>query len=471
MKSLVLLVFLLAFFLFFGCVSSSVRGPALPPRHLVIGLDGVGLKTMNRMYEGGYFREFYRPSAMVATFPSISDPNWAVLMNTPVSESYTKAFFDIHSKNSEGLGQAQGSLLNHLTSPPAYELGFDFKAEGAFQHLAVMTWTQTSALFWLDSMEKRFFETRGQEDFFAFFINPDILAHTLGERAILEYLSHLDRHLKRMRQRVLAEYGYELDVTIVSDHGNHWVSPQDIDFEEPLRKLGWSWVQTLSENKHYGYVAPEIIAFAAFYTLPGREADLAKDVSKLSTVDIAAFVSGPNQVDFFADASKSQTRIKVDPTKRTVEFKILAGKDHLGHANFFKNGPLGFEEYLNLTHSHTYPYAAVRLWEAFHRNVRTPASVLVSPKLGHVFSNKTLQMLTALRGLKGMHGSLRAEESLGVFMSTKDQTGVIRPEDFRKFVDLSRFEKRWKASIQASQTESSATQVPSDKNPTPGNSK
>jgi hypothetical protein len=50
-------------------------------------------------------------------------------------------------------------------------------------------------------------------------------------------------------------------------------------------------------------------------------------------------------------------------------------------------------------------------------------------------------MLTAIRGLQGMHGSLNSEETLGVFMSTSHATGPIRPEDFRKNIDLTSFKK------------------------------
>lgn len=419
-----------------SCVSAQKSALSLPPRQLVLGLDGVGYQTMSRLYEGGYFREFFPPSPMVASFPSISDPNWALLMDAPLPESFTKAYFNSKRVTSTGVGAPEGSLLNHLTSPPAYEAGFDFKAEGAFQHLAIMTWTQTSALVWLDKLEKQILESKDKETYFAFIMNTDILAHVQGEKGLLEFLSHVDKQLRRIKQRILEKHGFELEITIVSDHGNHWVKPKDIDFESVLKSGGWEWQDTLAKPKDYGYVAPEIIAFAAFYTLPGQEESFAKRLSYIKDIEVSAFLSGPNQIDFYNDKERNQVRITVDPKTQTVSYRVLKGHDPLDQERFFKNKSIRWDDYFQESYTHQYPYAAVRIWEGFHTNSKSSASVLASPALGHVFSNRTLQMITAVRGLQGMHGSLNTEESLGVFMRTQTQTGPIRPQDFRKQIDL-----------------------------------
>ncbi|MCB0394716.1 MAG: hypothetical protein KDD25_09155, partial [Bdellovibrionales bacterium] len=60
-----------------------------PPQHLLIGLDGIGYDIFLEMYRGGHFQDFKRPARMVASFPSISDPNWSRIMGTDVEESYT----------------------------------------------------------------------------------------------------------------------------------------------------------------------------------------------------------------------------------------------------------------------------------------------------------------------------------------------------------------------------------------------
>jgi len=61
--------------------SPSSHGVSSNRHILLIGLDGISYQTLSKMHEGGYFREFSTHIPMVATFPSISDPNWATIRN------------------------------------------------------------------------------------------------------------------------------------------------------------------------------------------------------------------------------------------------------------------------------------------------------------------------------------------------------------------------------------------------------
>lgn len=424
---------------------SSEKSRTFPPIHLVLGLDGVGYETFKKLYDGGYFREFYQPQPMVASFPTLSDPNWSRIMNAPMNESYTKAFFNMKYKTENGgVGRPEGSLLNHITKAPAYEDGFNFKAEGMFQHFAMMTWTETSAFYWLDSLEKEFLSTKGVANYFAFIMNTDLIAHVAGEKPLLEYLAELDRRLKRLREKVLLNYGYKLDITIVSDHGNYWTKPQQILYEEHFKKYGWKLAETLVNKNDVGFVVPEIIAFAAFYTLPGQEERLALDLSHLEGIHISSFVKSENVVHVVANNSKDLAEIKVNPEKSLVSYKVLKGQDPLKQQKYFDKEWLTFREYFNKSLESDYPYSAVSLWEGFYKNSHQPASVLVSPQLGRVFANSTLKMLTAMRGLASTHGSLHRAETHGVLISTEAPYPAIRPEDFRELISLKEYTDRYR---------------------------
>ena len=165
-----------------------------PPEKLIIGLDGIGYNLFKEMYEGGYFRNFYIPSRVISTFPSISDPNWSRLFNVSVSKSYTKVYFD--QKLNQGHGKKIGNILSHITHPAIYEKGFHFKAEGFWGHLATMVWTETSALHWLDVMEEDFFNTMNMKNYFALIANSDIISHINGYHSILRYMKNIDDRFK-----------------------------------------------------------------------------------------------------------------------------------------------------------------------------------------------------------------------------------------------------------------------------------
>lgn len=424
--------------------SSNITQFDHPPLHLVLALDGVGYSTVKKLHEGGYFREFYQPAPMIASFPSLSDPNWSRLMGAPITESYTKAFFDIKLKTKKGLGQPVGSLMNHIMEAPQYETGFDFKAEGPLQHLAILTWTETSAMYWLDALEKELLEARGKDTYFAFIMNTDIIAHIQGERPLMQYLVEVDKRLARLRSKLLAEFGYPLHITIVSDHGNYWTKPVQVDYEGPLKSKGWKLVETLTTPNDVAFVVPEIVAFASMYTLPGQEKRLAQDISSVEGVLMAAHAIKPNVVEITANNGKDVARVTVDPRAETVSYDVIRGQDILNQKDFFKGKTITWKHYFLESYKSDYPYAAIRIWEGFYKNSKTAGSILVSPKVGRVFANQTLKMLTALRGLSSTHGGLHQLETAGVVMSTREPAPPIRPEDFGTLVNLQRYKDNLK---------------------------
>src|SRR5262245_11826840 len=79
-----------------------VAVPGVRPKKLLLALDGISFDHFKKMQEGGYFRSFKPVAPMVATFPSISDPNWAKIMRTPLEVSFTKEHFDQNLKDGKG---------------------------------------------------------------------------------------------------------------------------------------------------------------------------------------------------------------------------------------------------------------------------------------------------------------------------------------------------------------------------------
>lgn len=387
---------------------------------LIIGLDGISYQTLSKMHESGYFREFSLPIPMVATFPSISDPNWAHIMNAKPEKGYTKAGFDM-TKNSDGtIGKEYGTLIDHLTTPPQYEKAFDFKAEGVFQHLMSMTWTETSALFWTESLSRFLLDPKNISNkniTRAFIVNTDIISHVGGEKNVIEYLKNLAKRIQKLQKEFKSEYKKNLEIILVSDHGNNFKVPNSIDYKKPLEAKGFFQKPTLKEKTDYAFVAPEIISFGAFYTLPGEEISLAKNFKDVSGVHVSLVDRGNNKISVYSKIGESE--IIVDPKKNTVSYKIISGKDPFDQIDLFKNKKtLTWNDYFFRTLKATYPNALIRAWEGFYKNSQVKASVLVSAELGYVFTNLTLQILTAVSGVQSTHGSFHREESLGVIMTT-----------------------------------------------------
>ncbi len=428
------ILLLLTFFVFASCTSThSNPREGTPPRILFLGLDGIGYAQLKKMQNGGHFRSFRPVSPMVSSFPSISDPVWALIMHTPLEPSYTREHFD--QTLNDGKGAVVGGLMDHVLHPPRYESFFDFRLEGVVQHLASMTYAETTGLYWLDAVESQLLKSRGKKVFSAFIINTDFISHTKGEAAIFRYLADLDKKIEQLRTRYREIFGNNLEVILVSDHGNAFLKPKSIDAKLVLDPDGWRLNDTLDQDKDVVLVIPEILAFAPFFTKKGKEENLAISISRAEGVHVALAMHAPNQVDFFARAGRDRARVTIDASKKTLSYAVIKGQDPFDHLKYFKkNQSLSFGRYFQETLADPYPNALVRAWEGMTQVTTQAPSVLVSPHSGYVFSNKTLEILTKLTGLESVHGSFARDESLGIFMSTDRELPPIYPGAVLSFV-------------------------------------
>lgn len=442
---------LIVLLLTFACSVPQKRG--VVPSTLVVGVDGVSYQTFKKMQDGGYFKAFNRAAPMVATFPSISDPNWTRLMGLPPEQCYTKACFDPSIKTPTGFGKETGNLMSHVAEHPRYEQVMDFHPNGALEHISMIIWTETTAKFWLQSLKKNVLQARGEKEYFALFINSDLIAHTSGEKGQMQFLQKLDAEINGLLRDYYKKFHRKLEVVIVSDHGNFYTEPIDVPFESFLEETGWKLADTISGPKDVGFFVPEILSFGAFHTQPKSRHKLAQDLSKVQNIHLTSTVNDQGSIDVYSDHNKGHALITINETQKTVMYEVKKGKDPLEHAHLFKKGPLSFQRYFDQTIDSIYPNAAVRIWEGFFKNSKTSPSVLADPELGYVFGNKALRLLTNIKDFTATHGGLHREESLGIVASTTKELQPMTPDEFQKLVNVkplkdpkrlpSSYQKRW----------------------------
>jgi hypothetical protein len=406
------------------------------PKTLVLGIDGISYVTFKKMQDGGHFRNFGPVSPMYASFPSISDPNWTKLYNLPLEPGFTKAFFDPSIKTPQGVGSENGGLTSHITRHPKYEDVSDFRLDGAWEHLSMLIWTETTALYWLESLEKKFFDFRGRDTYFALIINSDILSHTEGETNVMKYLEKIEERIEKIQGHYRELYDQDLEVVLVSDHGNSFLTGQDVPYEASLAKAGWNFSPTISGPRDIGHYVPEILSFGVFYCQPKSARELALSLAKTAHVQTAFYAESPEDIRAIGLQGLGEAKIIMDPVKNTVDYKILRGTDPLKQAKYFKNGPIKTDEYFLDSQNDLYPNSVARVWEGFQANSATRPQVLVDPEYGYVFGHKILRLMTGVRGFASTHGSLHREQTMGIFVSTKRQLPAIRPQDFRKYVNV-----------------------------------
>jgi len=397
---------------------------------IVIGLDGVSYSTFLDLQRDGYFADFQPVAPMVATFPSISDPNWNRLTGSEMEESYTKEYFDMSIENKNGLGVHSGSLLKHLITSANYQRAFNVLPKTFFQHVLNTAWFETSAYYWLDVFADEILNSDPKsETLSALIVNTDFIAHTQGEDSLKEYLKEVSVRLTDLIKKSTQRFQQMPEFVLVSDHGNDFVTPQPIRIENSLEKLGWNKQNHLRSASDYAYVSPEILTFAAFYSLPKNERTLALAIGKTPGVEFSIYKSADGFVHILGDGNESEFKTRLAGSK--IYYKKIKGKDLLGLSEIFKKtDTVDKADFFNKTLHSPYPYSLVRIWEAFYENSKQHASVIATSERGFAFFNPTLEAFTKIKGLRSQHGSLRSAESLGIVVSNRQLLPSLTPEQF-----------------------------------------
>ncbi len=405
-----------------------------PPEHLIIGLDGVSYFTFMKLYEGGYFQYLNRPIPMVATFPTISDPNWNQMMGTDVQESYTKVHFDLNTDTEDGKGAPVGNLLTNLKTEVNYYKAFDFKPENAFEQLTIFGWTETTGEYAVDSLIQYFLKSRKKESYKAFILNTDIIAHMGGEEPLMKFLGYLDNRIKHLRKTYKGKYKKDLQITLISDHGNSFVEPHFVEYQSMLLKKKWKLVESLKEKRDVAVVIPEILSFAAFYVHDDFKQALAKDLSELKGVHTVAYSKSEKKLNLFIQ-NYGQLKVLLSPKERTLTFLSSPPKNF---GQFQAKKTYTWDEYFRKSLNAKYPYAVVNLWEGFYVNAKQGASVLVSTDIKWAFANPTLKVVSKIKGkVKSLHGSLDRLQSFGIVATSKKLTFEgARPSDVYQSIIL-----------------------------------
>ena len=407
--------------------------------HLLIALDGIGFQTFQKMYKGGYFREFITLAPLVSTFPTISGPNWNHLLQIPVTKDFTAdKYFDLSESHADGKGRIKGHLLKALQAFSWYQF-FDFIPKNALERFFLIGWSFTASRHFIDTFQRDFLK-KDQKFYAVYFSVSDYLAHLKGEGFVLELLKHLDQTLLQIQKQVMKKHKKPLKITLVSDHGNVYVRPRFINYKQIAEK-GWNLSGHLKDMNDVVLLVPEVLSFAALYCQDSKRKALAKDIAQLEGVHLSAFSQNRSEMEIFSSMSshhqtQGHVKIQVDEDSKTLQYSVISGHDSLGHSKYFQESKtLTWKEYFYRSLNDQYPYAVISLWEGFYKNSQQTPSVLVSAYKNYAFANPLLKLVSKLKGrIKSLHGSLDRSQSLAFFASTHIQVEALTPSDFYSLI-------------------------------------
>ena len=405
-------------------------GFKLPPkRWLVICLDGVPLEVMQRVWDCGHFREFYRPTAVVSAFPSDSETALTDALHAPPVPGYEQLYFDRAANRLRG---GWWVTLSGYRIP--YIKRLDYDTPGWAKALPyLLPWKSYFAD--LGRLRDSFQKERDRPVFLAHLAVSDAMFHLFPADELEPALAALE---SLVRKAYLDAAG-ELGILLFSDHGNSQVPSRPAPLTKFLEQRGWRVRGSIEGPREVVIPDYGLIGIAAVYCQPEAVEDLAGTLVDAEGVDLVVYATGPTAATIRSSSGRGHLRWNQDGSRVWYE---AIGQDLLELATMFEklraagriaaDGSASDEDLFQGTWALQYPDSAARIRDWATNHVQNRADILVSLKPGYFHG---AGVFTHLVDFAGTHGALESASTLGFAMGTHPQApaqrlGKLLPEEF-----------------------------------------
>ena len=414
--------------------SSSV---ALPKR-LILGVDGVAYRDMKALqagvtYEDAHGFQFHRQaftngyfpvSRNVSTFPSTSDVAWTEILGDRPLPGYQRTYF------CEALNST--IVINGVTTSMEHERQMDWEVENGF--LRAMGYVFPVHMFQYEAHElvENFLNTKSQADnYYAYIRSTDDAQHL--SRDILAMLCALDGKLNELRARYKAIEGRDLEILILSDHGNNHAGPgKRIQVRSFLKKAGYRITKSLGNPKDIVLPTTGIESWVEIHNSPAETEPLLERLRHLKGVDVLT-ARAPGQVNRFIVMNSEGERASIDWNSNRNSFRYtMETGDPIQYrpvvealARKSQLDPEGFataDAWMAETLAHRYPVALERIVRGLTRVTLNPATILISLNNKYVHCGWLVKRGSELVTIGGTHGGLDDLNSDGILLSNFEPT-------------------------------------------------
>lgn len=399
--------------------ATETRAAAMGTRHIIICVDGVGFSTIQKMRAEGRFKTFREPSRMISPFPTLTNLALSEILrpagaSTPAG--YEDNFFDVDAN------KMRGGVLNRLRGDKfidgTFRELFDYHPsaiKSGLGYAAPPLSTYVEAISDLVRLRQKARSSR-EPVFFAYTGATDSLAHLGGEKLVRSFLKQLDDSITD----IVRDSAVPVEVTIFSDHGNHYRGYKRVKLKSPLQRAGFRFDGRIKDDR--SVVLPQfgLVGCAVLFTRESNEARLAAVLAGVTGVDFIAYET--NELVHIVSRDGA-ARIE----RRGGRYRYIAERgDPLGVAASMReltaqgkadgDGFIEDADWFAATRGGVRPDAVRRVYEGASAGVGNRANVIVNFDDGFYTGSSTLDIFAFL---KATHGNLGREQSFGFIMSTR----------------------------------------------------
>ena len=412
------------------------------PKRLVIALDGIAYRDMvalqrgvdctdskGRLVHRQAFVEGYFPvSRLISTFPSISDVAWTEIFCCRAPPGYQRTFFSIAANRQ--------IFVSGVTSSVEYEKRMTWRIENRFHFAMSYLWPLKEFQHELDRMVDDFLNVSHTGDnYYALILSTDSAQHMAGD--IRAMLCTLNERLEALRATYRAREGRDLEILILSDHGNNQAGHgRRVQITKFLRHAGYRVSQSIVSPRDVVLPTMGIESWVEVHNVPSETERLVELLSHLEGVDLITGRQQANENHFLVmNAKGERATIEWNPAKNLFRYDAADG-DPLQYGPVFdalrRKGKVdaeGFapaDAWMTETLTHVYPVALERIVQAHTRDTLNPATVIISLANDHIHANWLVAAGSKLMKSGGTHGALDDLNSDGILLSnfapTQDTT-------------------------------------------------
>jgi hypothetical protein len=423
-----------AVFLLWALLTLSSTSIAALPKRLILALDGISYRDMQALQAGVTYqdvkgRQFHRQafhegyfpvSRNVSTFPSTSDVAWTDIFGDRPLPGYQRTYFS-DSANRQ-------ISINGVTTTMEHESQMQWELENGFLRTLGYLCPIHTYRYEVREFAKEFLNTKSHADnYYVYIRTPDDAQHL--SRDIFAMLCALDKKLQDLRARYKAQEGRELEILILSDHGNNHAGPaKRVPVRAFLKKAGYQITKSIRDPKDVVLPTAGIESWVEIHNAPAETEKLLQLLTHLEGVDLlTARASDQTNRFIVMDAKGHRAIIDWNPAKNSFRYAAERGDplaylpvvEALTQKNQFDSG--GFaatDAWMAETVGHRYPLALERIVRAHTQVTLNPATILISLDNDYVHATWPIKKGSEFIRFGGTHGGLDDLNSNGILLSS-----------------------------------------------------
>ena len=255
---------------------------------------------------------------MVSTFPSTTDVAWTQIFRDSPLPGYQRTYYNVAANTTVA--------VNGITSSIEFEKQMTWRMRGGYRLAMSYLFPGRAFKYELREFPKAFLNSQSTADnFYAYLYSSDPAQH-MGHD-LLRMLCALDRTLEELRAVYRAREGRELEILLISDHGNDRSGPgKRVEVQTFLKHAGYRIAESIQRPKDVVLPTVGIESWVEIHNVPDQTEALLNLLWKLEGVDILAAPDpgATNRFTVVGDQGERAT-IEWNPANNSFRYALQTG--------------------------------------------------------------------------------------------------------------------------------------------------